>query len=274
MTVTDEYGATSTLTSGSNLPITGQVQYLSVPQGSLTIAAQESYGTNLALRSSAGGSATATQSTSATCNGSAIDPAIVLEGVDDSQGNNYGQNCDGRDGQDMWWSVDADSNPYLTINLGSAKANVDRIFVSSSGLGSSRTSLKDYTVSTNPSCSGGSFTNTQITDQFFDRNNLVNITPTTVCQIKLSNFTINYTGSAGGLQSTWWPCCAVDDISPVYDVEAFAQGSAGSGTAPSVSVSSPAASANVHATTTITSSAIDNSGSGLQKVEFYVDGTL
>jgi hypothetical protein len=267
MTVTSEYGNTSSLNSGSSLNLTGQVQYITVPAGqTLTLGAQETFGTNKAL-SSAGATATASSSY---CGHVSTDPAIVLQGKND-QGGAY--ICDSS--HSGWAGAINDNNPEITIKLGSAPQNIDRVFIATFGLGAASAALRDYTIEVNPSCSGGTFsTVATVSDQFFNRNNLVSFASQSVCQIEITGITANYTGVNGGIPPTWWVPSQSSIGAPILNVEAYASGTQAQTVAPTVSITSPAAGGDAHTTTSITASATDNSGSGIQKVEFYANGTL
>ena len=267
MTVTSEYGATSTVNSNSPITLTGQVQYITVPKAaSLNIKPQESYSTNYALLSNG---ASASSSSNYACKTSTVVPNVVLYGIDDSEGSNSA--CGGRDGT-MWSGSLSDSNPTLTVTLKQAE-NIDRIFVSSPGLGSSQVSLRDYTVNVDPSCSGGTFVlGAQVNNQFFDRNNLISIPAQSVCQIQITNFALNDTGSSGGLPPVWWGCCSGGRLtSPVEDVEVYGTGS-GSTSSPTVSITSPSSGASLSGTTSLTATAAESGGT-ISNVQFKLDGT-
>ena len=265
LTITSEYGATSTLNNDQALTLAGQVQYINVPSGqSLTIAPQESYGENYALLSNG---ASATASSSYSCGSTTVNPDVVLYGIDQAQGSNYV--CGGTNGT-AWSATNTDTNPTLTITLGSPQT-LDRIFVSSFSLGSSLSGLRNYTVEVNNG-SGTITTVANASNLFFNRSNLISFTPQTVSQIIITNIQINYSGNSNGLPPTWWS--SNFNISPIYDVEAYAPGVI-SGTEPTNTVSMPdIVNGYTHSQAPIDVTAIDHSGTGIQKVQLYVDGTL
>ncbi len=233
MSITSEYGDSSTLGSNSMLTLTGQVQYISIPNGqNLTIKAAESYGTNYALVSQG---ASATASSSYECsNGTTVNPNVVLYGIDDAGGNNL--ICSGRQGSNVWSATYADNNPTLTISLKSP-VTIDRVFISSTGIGSSVTGLRGYEVKVN---SGNGIFNTvaTVTNQYYNRNNLITFTPQTVSQIEITNMQIDYSGYGNGLPPGFWPQMGTsNDLTSIYDVEAYGPGS-GIGTAPTINTSS------------------------------------
>lgn len=218
ITTVDEFGLPGSVAFGTNLTATGSVQYLAVPAGqTITVAPAETFGANLAL-ASAGSSAAA--SSSYACSGYSLTPNRAIDGLLDTQG--LGNICDGS-GMSIWVSSVSDTNPTLTITLPSAKA-IDRVYVSSQGLGSVEVGLRDYTVSFDTG--SGSFGNPiTVTNQFLARNNLIQLPSTlTVTRIQIANMDINYSGYGDGLPPTFWNS-GFPGQPTVYEVEAYAPGS-------------------------------------------------
>jgi chitodextrinase len=277
MSITSEYGVSSTLTNGQPLGLSGQVQYISVPSGTtLSIASQESYSTNLALSSSYGGSATATASSSI-CGNATTDPQILLRSITDSQGNNFTCN----NGSPVSWSpTNSDSNPTLTVNLGSPKS-IDRVFTSTEGISSSRPGVRGFIVSVDPVCSGGSFTQVgQVANQYYSRNALISFSAQTVCKIQFSNITDNLTGAAAGLPPIQWQIdnlTSLDGYAPFYDVEVYGPGSSGGGTnptPPSVPTGLQATSATDSSISLSWTASSDSSGPGIGGYYIFRNGNL
>ena len=293
MTLTDEYGgptiAPTTLASGGTVHLTGSVQYITAPNANaLTLAPTESFGTNYAAQSQ-GGIATddifntpaLTSSAAATTN---CGPAYANDSIGDSGYN--GDPCSGApynsqnqpNGTSAWVPLQSDANPYLDIALKSGSPQtINRIYIAGTSIGSDKPGLRGFTV--NVSKDGGSTYTpvTTVTNAFWQNNFMVPIgTQTGVTNIRLTNLTYNFNGYGDGSLAIW--CLTPTSCRTtggIYTVEAYSPGSV-SGTAnpPTVSITSPASTAYAHTTTTITATASDNSGSGLQRVEFYVDGNL
>ena len=240
MSITSEYGDSSTLNNGSMLTLAGQVQYISVPNGqTISLQAAESYGTNYALVSQG---ASATASSSYACGSGTVNPNVVLYGIDDAAGDNY--ICSGRDGSNVWSATYADNNPTLTITLNKPET-IDRIFISGFSNGSILTGLRNYTIEVN---SGNGVFNTvaTVTNQFYNRNNLVTFNPQTVSQIEITNIQINYSGYGNGLPPGFWPSMGTgSDLTAIYDVEAYGPG-VGIGTPPTLSTSSLTNGQSIH----------------------------
>ncbi len=266
LTLTGEYGGVTTPSSGSDVTLTGDVQYINVPAGqTLTINPAETFGTDYALASQG---STAIASSSFNCGSFSLSPSSVIDGVDNAQG--IGDVCDG--GMSVWAQSSTDASPSITITLGSART-IDRVFVSSQGIDSTETGLRSYAVQVNNG--SGTFTTVAtVSNQFFYRNNLVTFAPQTVSQIRITNMAINYSGYSDGLPPTFWTS-GFNDLASIYEIEAYAPGTQNSApTVPTVSVTAPTANTDVHDIATITASATDNSGSGLAKVVFLVDGSV
>ena len=223
ITASDEWGKTTTLASASTLTLTGSVAYLKVPAGqSLTLTPAESYSTNFA-RDNQGATATASSNAKNSDTGQYGLPAYAIDGIADTQ------NKGGNPEQISAWMQNAtDSNPWLQVALAAPKT-IDRVYVSSQGLGSVQTGLRSYDVQVDPGT--GVFTTVaQVRDQYFARNKLVSFPAQTVSRIKLVNMSVNYSGYGDGLPPVSWPSDykTAGDVwtgqTVVYELEAYAPG--------------------------------------------------
>jgi len=269
MSVTSEYGDTSTLNNGSMLTLANQVQYISVPNGqTLNIQAAESYGTNYALVSQG---ASATASSSYVCsNGTTVNPNVVLYGIDDAGGNNY--ICSGRDNSNVWSATYADNNPTLTITLKNP-VTIDRVFISSTSIGSSLTGLRNYVVKVN---SGNGVFNpvATVSNLYFNRNNLVSFPAQTVSQIEITNMQINYSGYGNGLPPGFWPSMGTNnDLTSIYDVEAYGPGT-GIGTPPTISTNSLANNQSIYSQWPISTTITPSSTNTITQAQLLIGGQL
>jgi hypothetical protein len=219
MNLTDEWGGSSVLASRANLTLTGMVQYIDIPAGyNLSLTPTETYGANLALASN-GATASASSSTSVNT------PNLAIDGIMDTQGKGNNQ-----EGISDWIQHYTDTDPQLTITLPQVKT-IDRIFVSSQGISSVETGLRDYDVQVDDG-SGNFSTVAQVRNLFFSRNNLVSFTAQPVKRIRLANLAVNYSGYGDGRPPSFWPSDAAslnkDDVwagqATVYEVEAYAPG--------------------------------------------------
>jgi len=284
ITVTDEYGKSSTVSSGSSLLLNGQVQYISVPSGkTLSIAAAENFGTNYAL-DSGGATANATSSYCGVDSASITASAqSVLYGIANTEGKNIISSCNNRqNGSDIGWAPsNGDADPSLTINLPNQQT-VNRIFISSSSLGSSITGLRNYKIKVSSTIGGPLTDVASVNDQFFNRNNLVSIASQPVQQIVITGLQINYSGHADGLPPLWWDHASWD-LAPIYDVEVYGPGNSGVVTSPpTASIAQPnqiSPQGTTYALTQGTSypinvSPTDHSGTGIANVKLYIDGSL
>jgi hypothetical protein len=274
MTLTDEYGgptiAPTTLASGGTVHLNGSVQYLTAPNANqLTITGSESYGTDYAAQTQGALATDETSSTGSPTAPSNCGPTNANDAIADTT--NIGDVCNG---MSAWSSPTADSNPYLDIKLGTAKT-IDRVYVAGTGLGSDKPGVRGFTISVSKD-NGATYTPvTTVANAFYQSDFMLPIgTQSGVTNLRLSSFSLDYNGYGDGFMAVWCvPASSCPNYFGIYTVEAYSPGS-GSASVPTVSVTSPASAASVHTTTTITASATDNSGSGLQKVEFYVDGSL
>ncbi len=184
ITVTDEYGGTTTVqaTSGTaySLPLSDQVQYLTYPVGdTLSVGPTETYGTNLAS-AAAGATATASSGTA-----SAAIAGLTI---------GYGQG---------WSSGAGDTTPSLTVNLAGA-STLDRVIVDTQSVGSTATSIRDYTVSADEPGAGWV---TIATDQAQYRDHEVQFTfaPLVATALRINVSEVNFGGYYGGGIPPWWP---------------------------------------------------------------------
>src|SRR6185437_2759598 len=190
-TVTDEYGGSSTLLKSRPLTLTGQVQYIDVPAGqTLSISPGETFSSDLAL-------ATAGATASATSNATANPPSATIDGIDDMEG--HGNNNES--GVSIWTQHYTDASPALTITLPSVKT-IDRVFVSSQGIASVQTGLRNFDVQIDNG-SGSFVTVGQVRDNFFSRNHLVSFAAQSVKRIRIANMQVNYSGYGDGLPATF-----------------------------------------------------------------------
>ncbi|HEY4963592.1 MAG TPA: Ig-like domain-containing protein [Candidatus Saccharimonadales bacterium] len=271
ISVTSQYGAGSSLSPGSVLPINGQVQYLSVPSGhTLSISPSETYGANLSLDVNG---ATATASSTAAC--SPLSPAMAIRGIDDLS-------VDNRCGSAAFWAqAPGDANPTFTVTLKNAQT-VDRVFLSSTEIDSASDGLRSFDVQVSATVGGAFTTVGSVTNAYFERNHLISIPSQTVAQIRIANMTTDYSGYGNGLPPTWWPtdsASLADPTNPWYgqddimDIETYATGTSTTNlTPPTVSITSPTISSSNHGSVNVTATASDSSGS-ITKVDLYVDGS-
>ncbi len=216
LNITDEFGLANTINSGSSLGLSGSVQYLAVPNSkTLTIAPTEGFTANVLTGSNV------TASSSYNCGGYNLTPDRVLDGILDTQ--NAGNICDGQ-GMSLWVGAVGDNSPSVTVNLPSPKS-IDRVYVSSQGIGSIEVGLRNYTVSFDTG--SGSFTNPiVVTNQFLARNNLLQLPQSlTISRIKISGIEVNYSGYGDGLPPVWWPTSGAPGEPTIYEVEAYGPGS-------------------------------------------------
>jgi hypothetical protein len=270
--VTSQYGLASSLSSGSVLPINGQVQYFNIPAGhTLSISPSETYGANQSLGTNG---ATATATSTAAC--SPLSPAMAIRGIDDLS-------VDNRCGSASFWAqAPGDNSSSFTVTLKNAQ-KIDRVFLASTGIDSASDGLRTFDVQV-ASTNGGTFTTVgNVTNAYFERSHLISFPSQTVAQIRITNMTNNYSGYGNGLPPTWWPTDAAslaDPANPWYgqddimDIETYAMGtSTTSLTPPTISITSPTIGSSNHSTQSITTSATDSSGS-ITKVDLYVDGAM
>lgn len=224
LTLSDQWGQTSTLGSGSTLMLSGSVMYLKVPAGqTLTLTAAEAYGPNLA-RNTQGATATASSNAKNSDTPAYGFPSLAIDGIADTQGK--GGNPEGIS---AWVQSATDTNPWLQVKLGAPRI-INRVYVSSQGLGSVQTGLRSYDVQIDPG-TGVFATVAQVRDQYFSRNKLVTFPAQTVSRIKLVNMSVNYSGYGDGLPPSWWPADyrTNEDVwagqTTVYELEAYAPAS-------------------------------------------------
>ena len=225
MNITSEYGASSTLTANTPLPISGQVNYINVPAGqAITFKPSETFGSNITLKSATNNVTVSASSTaaSASCNANnvvlGLDDILMLPSCGPSQTNGWAQSP-------------SDASPSITVKLPTAQ-NINRVFLSSSSIHSVDSNIRNALVQV--SSDGTNWTTVgTITDNFFQRSWLINFTNQMVSQIRVTNLSSNFSGYAGGLAPVWWPTNATDLADPtkvnygpaqIYDIEAYAPG--------------------------------------------------
>ena len=184
VTVTNQYGGTTTVQAVSgtaySLPLSDQVQYLSYPVGdTLSVGPTEAYGTNLAS-AAAGATATASSGNAS----SAIDGLTV----------GYGQG---------WSSAAGDTTPSLTVNLAGA-STLDRVVVDTQSVGSTATSIRNYTLSADEPGAGWVTIQT-VTGQYRDHEALFAFSPLVATALRINVSEVNYGGYYGGGIPPWWP---------------------------------------------------------------------
>jgi hypothetical protein len=104
---------------------------------------------------------------------------------------------------------------------------IDRVFVSSLSIGSSLTGLRNYLVQVNNG--NGTFTTVAtITNEFYNRNDLISFPAQTASQIRITNMEINYSGYGDGLPPVFWNS-TFNVLTPIYDIEAYGPSTAGTG---------------------------------------------
>jgi hypothetical protein len=170
------------------------------------------------------------------------------------------------------------TNPTLTVKFAQAENNIDRVFISTGGIASSRTSTRDLTIETNPSCSGGTFSTPsggQVNNIYYNRNVLVNIPSQTVCQIEVINNDTNYTGADGGLAATWWTnCCSTNmPTGAIYDIEAYAQGSGAPTNPTPTPPGTPTKTSSTFNSISIAWAASSETGGTIANYKVFMDGS-
>ncbi|HEY4927769.1 MAG TPA: discoidin domain-containing protein, partial [Acidimicrobiales bacterium] len=183
VTVTSEYGSTTTAqaTSGTayGLPLSDQVSFLTYPAGdTLTVGPTEAFGTDLAS-AAAGATATATSG-----NASAAIAGLTV---------GYGQG---------WTSSTGDTTPSLTVKL-AAPSTLDRVIVDTQSVGSTATSVRNYTLLANEPGIGWVTVATE-TGQYRDHEALFDFSPLVASQLKISVSEVNFGGYFGGGVPPWW----------------------------------------------------------------------
>ena len=199
ITVTSQYGNTKTVqvTSGSaySLPLSDQVSFLTYPVGdTLTVGPTEAFSTNLSS-STAGATATATS-------GGA---SGIIKGLPVG----YGQG---------WMSASGDSTPSVTITLAAA-STLDRIIVDTQSVGSTASSIRDYTLSANEPGVGW-VTIATTTKQYANHEALFTFAPLVATALRLDISKINFGGYYGGAIPPFWPS-SLGTYAFVHTIEAY-----------------------------------------------------
>ena len=199
ITVTSQYGNAKTVqvTSGSaySLPLSDQVSFLTYPVGdTLTVGPTEAFSTNLSS-STAGATATATS-------GGA---SGIIKGLPVG----YGQG---------WMSASGDSTPSVTITLAAA-STLDRIIVDTQSVGSTASSIRDYTLSANEPGVGW-VTIATTTKQYANHEALFTFAPLVATALRLDISKINFGGYYGGAIPPFWPS-SLGTYAFVHTIEAY-----------------------------------------------------
>ncbi len=218
-TVTDEYGKQTTLANESALSISGAVQYIRVPAGqTITFEPSETFEDNVALASNG-------TTAAASSYGLNNQPSNTIDGIYSTQ--NYATNFDSA--ISLWTQHYTDTDPTLTLTL-SQPATINRVYVSSQGLGSVQTGLRSYDVQVDDG-SGTFVTVAHVDGQYYARNKLVSFSPTLAKRIRIANMSVNYSGYGDGLPPTFWPNPATtteDDVymgqTTIYELAAYGEG--------------------------------------------------
>jgi len=140
-------------------------------------------------------------------------------------------------------------------------------------LGSIITGLRGYNLELN---SGNGTFNTvaTVTNQYYNRNNLITFTPQTVSQIEITNMQIDYSGYSNGLPPGFWPGMGTgNDLTSIYDVEAYGPGT-GIGTAPAISTSSLANNQSVYSNWPIDASITPSSTNTIAQAKLLIGGQV
>jgi hypothetical protein len=200
VTITSQYGSATTtqVTSGTTyrLPMSDQVNFITYRAAdNLTVSPTEAFGTDVA--SSA---AHATASASSGNAGAAIAGLTV----------GYGMG---------WTSAIGDTTPSLTVTLASP-STLDRVIVNTQSVGSTATSVRNYTLSANEPGSGWVPIKT-MTGQFRNHEALFDFPPLVATQLQVVVTEVNFGGYYGGGVPPWW---GPSDPAPAFlhAVEAFA----------------------------------------------------
>jgi len=277
--ITSEFGATSTVNSGSPLTINGRVQYLYVPAGqTISFSPTEAYGPNLALSAAYGGTATVAKvSSTSTCSGVTKDILISgSENLKTSEPSTIFNTCNP---QKNGWSQDHnDTAPYFTINLGSSK-DIDRVFIAGTSGYSNDTKVGSLDIQT--STDGTNFkTVTTIPDEIFQRNHMAYFNHVSAQYVKVIIKNIDITGVGNGMPPIYWPLTSArladenDTIygpADVFDIEVYASGTA-SAASPTVSITTPTNNATVSGTVSLASTASETGGT-ISKVQYFLNGS-
>ena len=184
VTVTSEYGTATTTqaTSGTayGLPVSDQVSFITYPAGdTLSVGPTETFGTDLA---SSAAHATASASSG---NASAAIAGLTV---------GYGQG---------WTSATGDTTPTLTVSL-AAPSTLDRVIVDTQSVGSTATSVRNYTLSANEPGIRLGHDQPPMTGQYRNHEALFDFAPLVATQLKVSVTEVNFGGYYGGGIPPWW----------------------------------------------------------------------
>ena len=218
LSVTGTLGQASSLSVASGtqtqLGISGSPQYVSVPSGStLTIAAPESFGADLALAAGTTASASSAQSGKPASDVIRSTTDITGATVPDAT-SDWGKDYGG------WIANASDTSPTVTVTFPSAQ-RVDRVLVSTATLGSVMPGLRDYKVQLDE---GGTWTTVaSVTNEFFNRMELLSFPSVTATGVEVTISSINAGGPAGGEEPWYWNSNFLTE-GGIYSVEVYGPG--------------------------------------------------
>ena len=220
--ITDEYGNSTPVQFGTGpaaLTLAGAVQYVHEPAGILlSVTAQETWGANLALASNGSVASSSTQGKWNLAD-KAIDGVSAALGQGDFRSSS------------AWASAPGDATPSLTVTF-PATTTVDRVVVSTGGLGSVQPGIRDADVSVQGS-DGTWMPVGQVRNAFAVRTDIVAFPATSAKAVRLTVRSVNLGGYNGGAAPWFWPADAAslqDETQPWYgpaivrELEAYAPG--------------------------------------------------
>jgi len=181
VTETDEYGNATTVsaTSGTaySLPISDQVSYISYPVGdALTVGPTQAYGSDLAASSH-----------HATADATSGNASGAIAGTTTGSG---------------WSSASGDTTPGLTVTL-AAPSTIDRVVVDTQSVGSTATSVRDYTFSVDQPSVGWTTVAT-VDGQYRNHEMQLAFDPVVASAVKISITEVDFGGYYGGGIPPWW----------------------------------------------------------------------
>ena len=220
--VADEYGASRSVTlaagAARGLRLTGSVQYVSGPLGTLSIGALETWGSNLALARSG-----SMVSASSAGNWNLADKAIDGVGSALAQGDFRSSSA--------WASAPGDERPTLTVTFPAVKT-LDRVVLATGGLGSVQPGIRDFDVDLQHE--DGSWTSAaQVRGAFARRVLLSSFPATPATALRVTVLSVNLGGYNGGAAPWFWPTDAASLSDPtqswygpaiVRELEAYGPG--------------------------------------------------
>ena len=181
VTVTDEYGKATTVSAASgtaySLPLSDQVTYITYPVGdTLAVGPTQAYGGDLAASSS--------HATAAATSGN---PSGAIAGTTTGTG---------------WTSASGDTTPSLTVTL-AGPSTINRVVVDTQSVGSTATSVRDYTVSVDRPSVGWTTVAT-VDGQYRNHEMQLAFDPVVASAVRISVTEVNFGGYYGGGIPPWW----------------------------------------------------------------------